>query len=194
MIHEASRIIRAGGLVIFPTTALYGMGVDALNEKALEKVFRIKGRKKNKPLLILVESIESVEDYVEEIPQAARNLMQAFWPGHLTLVFKAKRHLPEILTAGTGKIGIRLPRHPVALALVQQTGGPITGTSANLSEQASVSTIEGLPETILQGADLLLDSGPLKGGAGSTVLDVSCIPPRLIREGNLASQEIFRTI
>lgn len=193
-IQEASRIMRAGGLVIFPTSALYGMGVDAFNEKALEKVFQVKGRGKNNPLLILVERIEALDALVEEIPPVAFVLMQAFWPGNLTLVFKAKNHLPELLTAGTGKIGIRLPRHPVARALVQKAGGPITGTSANLSENPAAFSITMLPEKIFKEADLVLDSGRLSGGIGSTVFDITSSPPRLIREGNLSSAEIFKVL
>lgn len=193
-VEKAARIIRTGGLVIFPTSTLYGMGVDAFNEKALERVFQIKGRGKKKPLLILVENIQAIDALVEDIPPAARILMQAFWPGRLTLIFRAKSHLPEILTAGTGKIGIRVPRNPIAHALVQKSGTPITGTSANLSENPAASSIEMLAENIFREADLILDSGPLPGGIGSTVLDVTVTPPRLIREGSLSSAEIFEAL
>lgn len=184
-IQEAARIICSGGVVVFPTTSLYGLAVDASNPAAVEKLFVIKQRPLDKPILILVPDLGDVQNLVQEIPLAAKQIMTALWPGKLTLIFKADSRLLPGLTAGTGKIGIRLPVYPVARLLVHAVGKPITATSANISGQIGCSRIEDLDPAVAASVDLILDGGPLEGGAGSTVLDVSQDPPVLLREGSI---------
>ncbi|MCW7754638.1 L-threonylcarbamoyladenylate synthase [Desulfobotulus sp. H1] len=193
-IEQAALRIRAGGLVIFPTFCLYGMGVDALRPMAIEKVFKAKGRPGNNPLLILAADLASVMSHVKDVSDEASLLMKSFWPGRLTLVLKAKSHLPAGLTAGTGKIGIRIPEHPVAAALVRAAGGPITGTSANLSGQPGVSSLQDLSPELITTADCVLDAGILHGGPGSTVVDATSSPPLILREGALSADKIFRAL
>jgi L-threonylcarbamoyladenylate synthase len=191
---RASRCIREGGLVIFPTSCLYGIGVDALNPEAIQRVFQAKGRPEIKPLLILVPDMASALNQVEDLSSEALRLMEIFWPGGLTLVLRAKGHLLPSLTAGTGKIGIRIPQHPVAAALVRAVGGPITGTSANLSGQPGAARVADVDPSVRRTADLILDAGPLQGGAGSTVLDMTLSPPRILREGAVSAEKILNAL
>jgi L-threonylcarbamoyladenylate synthase len=184
-ILEAARIICSGGVVVFPTTSLYGLAADASNPEAVEKVFAIKQRPLDKPILILVPNLWDIQGLVQDIPLAAERIMTALWPGNLTLIFKAGSGLLPSLTAGTGKIGIRHPVYPVARFLVRAAGRPITATSANISGQTGCSQIADLDPAVSAAVDLILDAGPLKGGAGSTILDVSQDPPVLLREGSI---------
>ncbi len=182
-IAGASRIILRGGVVAFPTETFYGLGADAGNVKALEKVFQAKGREPHKPLLLLVADPTWVSGLVKEIPAVAESLMNRFWPGPLTLIFEASHRLSPLLTGGTGKVGLRISSHPVAQALVRRVGKAITGTSANLSGQPSAS----LAAEVLRGMggeiDAILDAGQTAGGLGSTLLDVTGERLKIIRRG-----------
>ncbi len=191
VIVEAARIIENGGVVSFPTTCLYGLGADAFNSAAVDRIFRIKSRPADKPLLLLVPGEMVVEDLVKSVPPAAERIMEHFWPGRVTLVFEARDAIPRALTAGTGKIGVRVPGHPAARALVKAVPGPLTGTSANISGQPGLSRSPTPESPIAACLDLILDAGPLKGGAGSTVVDVTGEFPRILREGAAAAREIF---
>jgi L-threonylcarbamoyladenylate synthase len=195
VIQEAARIICSGGVVVFPTTSLYGLAVDASNPAAVEKLFVIKQRPIDKPILILVPDLRDIQNLVQDIPLAAERIMAALWPGKLTLIFKAANGLLPGLTAGTGKIGIRLPVYPVARHLAHAVGKPITATSANISGQIGCSRIADLDPAVAASVDLILDAGPLEGGAGSTILDVTEDPPILLREGSIplsTLNKIFR--
>jgi L-threonylcarbamoyladenylate synthase len=190
IIQEAAAIIQSGGVVIFPTTGLYGLGADADNPAAVERVFDIKQRPSYKPILILIPDIGCLKQIVLDVPESAQAIINVFWPGHITLIFNAGDALSELLTSGTGKIGIRLPIYPVARALVQAVGRPITATSANISAQPGCSRISDLDSSIVQAADLILDAGLLRGGSGSTVLDVTVNPPVMVREGAVSKKRI----
>ncbi len=189
-IARASRIILQGGIVAFPTETFYGLGADAGDVVALQKVFQIKGREENKPLLLLVAGRTWVQDLVKKISPAAEALIERFWPGPLTLVFEASAHLPPILTANTGKVGLRVSSHPVTQALVQAVGRAITGTSANLSGQASPSLAAQVSQALGKKVDAILDGGKTAGGLGSTVLDVSAVLPKIIRQGAISQEEL----
>jgi L-threonylcarbamoyladenylate synthase len=182
-IVQSARAILSGGLVVFPTRCLYGLAADALNEEAVQKVFRAKGRSPENPVLILVRHQDDLKELVTVVPETAAKLMARIWPGGLTLVFPAAETVPAVLTAGTGKIGIRLPSHPVARALVAAVGRPITGTSANVSGRPGCADIELLAERIATSAAVIIDSGALAGGAGSTVVDVTRGEPVILRSG-----------
>jgi L-threonylcarbamoyladenylate synthase len=190
-INAAARIVCSGGVVVFPTTSLYGLAADASNPAAVEKVFAIKQRPVDKPILILVPDIRDIQNLVQDIPDAAVRIMTALWPGNLTLIFKAGIGLLPSLTAGTGKIGIRLPVYPIARLLVRAVGRPITATSANISGLTSCSQITDIDPAVAAEVDMILDAGPLKGGAGSTILDVSQVPPIILRDGSISQNRIF---
>jgi len=194
VIQAAAAAIAAGKVVVFPTRCLYGLGADAFDAQAVEQVFALKQRPDNKPVLVLISSRREVSRLAARVPEVAERLMDAIWPGDLTLVFSARPEVPQTLTAGTGNIGIRLPGHPAAAALVEAAGRPITGTSANLAGAPGVSRIADLPREIADHVDLILDAGPLKGGAGSTVVDVTVDPPRILRQGAVSAAELAQAL
>lgn len=194
IIVKAGKIIQNNGVVIFPAKCLYGVAAAALSEKTVEKVFHLKQRPKDNPILVLIPDKSMLLELVTSIPEKAHKLMDAFWPGNLTLVFEANDNIPERLTAGTKKIGVRIPVHPVAKALVEHLGFPITGTSANLSGKKSCSQADQLDPSIMDHADLVLDAGPLKGGTGSSIVDVTASRVQIIREGEVTIEQIQKTL
>lgn len=189
-IQKSARIILRGGVVAFPTETFYGLAADALNEAALEKIFRIKEREENKPILLLIPDRISVAELAESIPPEAERLMEKFWPGPLTLVFQARAQISGILTGNTGKVGLRVSSHPVAQALVRAVGRAITATSANVSGQPSLSTAGEVFHSLGEKLDGILDGGETAGGLGSTVLDISGPDPKIIREGMIPENEL----
>jgi len=193
IIREAGRILKKGGMVIFPTSGLYGLGVDYNNPTAVSRLFQVKHRNPNKPVLILIHDRETLSELTDAaaIPPAAAALMDRFWPGRLTLVLPAPKTQLKTLTGETGGMGVRLCRHPVARALISEIALPITGTSANISGNAGISDISRLDPRIAGQVDLILDAGPLVGGKGSTIVDVTGQAPRIIREGVISARDIF---
>lgn len=189
-IQRAAGIILDGGVVAFPTETFYGLGADALNEGGVQKIFEAKGRKEDKPLLLLIADPSWVAGLVQEIPPHAQRLMERFWPGALTLVFAAAPHLPPAVTAHTGKVGVRLSSHPVAQALARAAGRAVTGTSANLSGRPGAVLPGEVLETLGAKIDALLDGGRTAGGPGSTVVDVSEAHPRIIRPGAIPEDDL----
>jgi L-threonylcarbamoyladenylate synthase len=189
-IEKARAIILSGGVVAFPTESYYGLGVNATDVAAIRRLFSIKGRRPDQPILILISSPDILPQYVSHIPQVALKLIKMFWPGGLTLVFQAGRNIPSLLTAGSGKIGVRLSSHPVATTLVERTGVPLTGTSANISGRPPCTSAEDVRSSLGRGVDLILDGGKTRGGMGSTILDVTLIPPRIIREGLISQAQL----
>lgn len=183
VIAEAAEIIRSGGVVIFPTTGLYGLGADAGRADAVNRLYTLKGRPGDNPILVLIPHRRVLDSLIQDVPDAAAALMDRFWPGGLTLVLAARPEVPAVLTAGTGRLGVRLPAHPVAAALVAAVGGPITGTSANRSGEPGCASVSDLPAELIDGVDLVLDAGPLRGGPGSTVVDLTVDPPAVRRAG-----------
>ena len=193
-IHAVAQVIRKGGIVAFPTSTLYGLGADANNPRAVASIFDIKGRQSHRPLLILIKDKTCLPELVREIPSKAVLLMEAFWPGGITLVFHAGKQISKRLTGNTGKIGVRVPKHPVAAAIVAQLEEPITGTSANLSGRGGCSDISCLEKQVLAQLDGVVDAGPLKGGRGSTVIDLTIDPPQIIREGTISEDQILSVL
>jgi L-threonylcarbamoyladenylate synthase len=190
-IRKGASIIEEGGIVAFPTESFYGLGVAATDPSALQRLFQIKKRDPSLPILVLISSINELSRYAASIPPEALELARLFWPGGLTLVFEASQGLPSLLTAGTGKIGIRISGHPVAHALTLALTIPITGTSANISGERPCTTAEQVVQFFNGQLDLILDGGITKGTRPSTVLDVTSDPPLLIREGIIRAKEII---
>ncbi len=189
-IRRVSQVLLQGGVAAFPTETFYGLGADARNEEALQKIFQIKGREENKPLLLLIGDRDWLSGLVRNIPPVAGRLMEKFWPGPLTLVFEASPRVSALLTGGTGTVGVRLSPHPVAQALIQAVGRAITATSANLSGQPSASVAAEVFRALGNRVDAILDGGQTAGGLGSTVLDVSSPSPRTIRRGVISQAEL----
>ncbi|MBW2603535.1 MAG: threonylcarbamoyl-AMP synthase [Deltaproteobacteria bacterium] len=190
-IVATSQIIKDGGVIVFPTQYLYGLGADALNVEAVDKVFEIKRRSYHKPLLVLIPHRKDLTKLVRHVSSAAVQIMNCFWPGGVTLIFRAKDTLPANLLADTDKVGIRMPQHPVASALSKAVGCPLTATSANITGGSGCSTVSDIDPRISDKVDLILDAGPVRGGIGSTVVDVTVDPPKILREGAIPAKDIF---
>jgi L-threonylcarbamoyladenylate synthase len=180
---DAGALVETGGLVAFPTESFYGLGADALDADAVARVFGVKGRPESKPLLVLVDSIDMVARLSARVDGRVHALMRRHWPGPLTLVLEAAPGVPASLTAGTGTVGVRLPGHAVARALVRAAGRPITAPSANPSAAPPPLTAAAVREYFDGRVELILDGGPTAGGAGSTVADCTVWPPRVLRQG-----------
>ncbi|UCH20370.1 MAG: threonylcarbamoyl-AMP synthase [Deltaproteobacteria bacterium] len=190
-IREAAEIIKKGGVVLIPTRCLYGLAADAFNAAAVQKIFELKNRPADNPILVLIKTKDELSRVALDVPAYATRIMDRFWPGKVTLIFQARDNLPVALTAGSGKIGVRLPGHPIANAVVQAAPNPITATSANLSGKAGCSHVANLEPEIAEKVDLIIDAGPLIGGVGSTVVDVTESSPRILREGEVSARDIL---
>jgi L-threonylcarbamoyladenylate synthase len=182
-LDKAATVLRHGGLVAFPTETFYGLGAAALDAHAAGRIFEVKARPEDKPLLVLVDSAEMAESLVDEVPVSARRLMTRYWPGPLTLVLRARATVPRAITAGTGTIGVRVSSHPVAQGLVRALGAPVTAPSANPGGAAPPTLAAQVVEYFGGALALVLDSGPTAGGPASTVLDLTVEPARVIRQG-----------
>ena len=192
VIAEAARVIRRGGLVVFPTHGLYGLGGDPFNPASVQRIFDLKGRSAGKALLVLISEITDLDRVALAPNVMAIRLMQHFWPGKLTILLPARKDLPEMLTGGTGKIGVRLVAHPVAAALARAVGAPVTGTSANISGTGGCASVGEIDAGLLRQVDLVLDAGPLAGGPGSTVVDATGTVPLVLREGAVPAEAILK--
>jgi len=189
-VDRARHIILSGGIVAFPTESFYGLAVNASDENAIGRLFKIKKRMDNMPVLVLIPSLEYLKGYVADVPEIALRLIGRFWPGGLTLLFKAGSAISPLLTADTRKIGIRISSHPLAAALARAVDSPITGTSANISGKPGCVTAKEVYSSLGRGVDLILDGGETKGGKGSTILDVTVDPPEIIREGMISRKQM----
>lgn len=191
-IAEAATTIRSGGLVIYPTETVYGLGADACSDEAVAKVFAAKARPLEDPIPVAVNSFELAQRIAELTP-IAELAFKKFLPGPLTVVVKAKpKKISKLVTAGTENIGIRVPDHPVVLKLIEFVGGPITATSANLSGKLAPIAIREALEQLGKRVDVALDSGKCKLGTPSTVVDLSSGLPRVLREGPISRKELSK--
>ena len=182
-IKEAVRIVRAGGLVAFPTETVYGLGADATNPAAVGKIFQAKGRPPTNPLIVHVADIAVGKKYAAEWPKTAQLLAEKFWPGPLTLVLLKSRSIVDEVTAGKNTVGLRVPNHPLALELLRQFNGPLAAPSANRSTRVSPTTAQHVHDELGDKVDLILDGGPCTVGIESTVLDLTVDPPIILRPG-----------
>jgi len=182
--------IKKGKTIAFPTETFYALGVSAYNEEALKKVFKIKGREYGKPLPILIEGEAMLKEVVSEIPAIAPFLINEFWPGGLTLIFKASPETHPLITAHTDTVAVRNPSHPIARMLVKRAECPLTATSANLSGQKSCSSASEVAECLGNAVDLIIDGGRTEGLLPSTIVDLTSTPPKIVREGIISSQRL----
>jgi L-threonylcarbamoyladenylate synthase len=176
-------VIAAGGVVVYPTDTFYGLGVDPANDAALERLFLIKGRKPDQPILLLVPDAAEVEAWAAEVPAEAKRLMKTYWPGPLTLVFKARQDVSKLLTAGTGTIGLRVPGNELTRGLLARVGHALTGTSSNRSGQPAARTADEAFAALGAQVDLVLDGGVTECSMPSTVADVRNDRTVVIRKG-----------
>lgn len=194
VLKRAAAILRDGGVIAFPTETFYGLGADGENREAIEKIFFIKGRTFTKAIPIIIGHPDDVLRLTKTIPEAGKRLIDRFWPGALTLLLEAASHVSERLTAGTGKIGIRLSSNIIATELARALGQPLTATSANISGMKECSTAEEVLADLGNAVDAVIDGGKTPGGKGSTIVDVTMDPPTVVREGVIATSLIFDTL
>ena len=193
-IDVAARQLQSGGVVAFPTDTLYGLGADLFDEDALERIFTIKGRPVDLALPVLLANREQLEMVTGEFPAVATKLADRFWPGPLTLVVRRGKRVPDLATGGRSTLAVRIPNHRVPLALASKLAGPITGTSANLSGEPDLESIEEIERqlgSLLQG---IIRCGPPPMGIPSTVVDVTSNEAKVLREGAILAREILEAV
>jgi L-threonylcarbamoyladenylate synthase len=193
-IKAAAAKLRLGGLVVFPTETVYGLGANALDPAAVARIYRVKGRPATSPLIVHVASVEGAGAVVAEWPAKAAELAERFWPGPLTLVLPKRPAIPEIVTAGLPTVGVRMPDHPVALALIGEAGVPVAAPSANRFSELSPTRVGHLPEAVRAAADWVLDAGPAPLGIESTVVSLAADPPQLLRPGLISKADLEAVI
>jgi len=192
-IRIAADIIKSGGLVAFPTETVYGLGADALNPEAVAKIFEAKNRPLNDPLIVHIADIQDLLRLSNEVYKITLDLVDAFWPGPLTLVLKKSQTVPSIVTAGLETVAVRMPDHPVALSLIRESQTPIAAPSANLFGRPSPTTAQHVLDDLNGRVDLILDAGKTNVGVESTILDLTQTPFRILRPGGV-NLESLRTI
>ncbi|MDH7488857.1 MAG: L-threonylcarbamoyladenylate synthase [Anaerolineae bacterium] len=187
---KAVQTLREGGLVAFPTDTVYGVGALVFNEKAVDRLYLAKVRDPNKAIPVLLSSIRDLHRIAKRVPPAAWQLAGAFWPGALSLVVEKSAHVPDVVTAGGPTVAVRVPDHPLALALIERAGSPLATTSANISGQPASVTADEVEAALGDAVDLILDGGPCPGGVASTVLDLTVTPPRIVRPGPIRWEDL----
>ena len=188
----ASRIVKDGGLVVYPTDTVYGLGCDPFNIKGVKRIFRVKGERR-KPLPILASSIDSVEK-IAFLSQEAKKIAKWFWPGPLTLVVPRKPTLPDLVTCELNSVGVRVPKHDVALQLISLSNGLLVGTSANKTGEKPPRTAHEATQQLGEEVDVILDGGPATLGVPSTVVDLTSKKLRILREGPISFKEISEVL
>jgi L-threonylcarbamoyladenylate synthase len=190
----AVEALQRGEVIVFPTETFYGLGADALNRDAVERIASLKGRNPDSPIAVIVADREMLDQVVIDVPALAKKLIDRFWPGPLTLILPAKPGLPGPLLNREGKIGVRISSHPIATRIARELGRPITATSANPSGKESARTIQEARSYFADKIEVLLDGGMLTGRKGSTVVELIEGKLRIIREGEISAQELRKWI
>jgi len=193
-LQRAVELLRAGGIGAFPTDTVYGLGARIDSETAIKKIFKAKGRSHGQPLPILIADAEQLRQIAAQIPPLAWKLAERFWPGGLTIVVPKAPQISDLISAGGSTVAVRLPKHPVPVALIRGLGMPIIGTSANLSGQPSPVTAEDVITQLGEKLDFVIDGGCCPGGKESTIIDLTQQPPRILREGAIPRKEIEKLL
>lgn len=189
-VRRAAQILRAGGLVAFPTETVYGLGADAANEKAVARLYAVKRRPADHPVIIHFAAAQAAFDWAREVPDAARKLAQKFWPGPLTLILKRSRQARDFVTGAQDTVGLRVPSHPVAQELLRLFDGAIAAPSANRFGLVSPTTAAHVRDDLGKDVDLVLEGGASDVGIESTIVDLSGATPVLLRPGHISKAEI----
>ena len=190
IIARAAAVLRRGGLVAFPTETVYGLGADALNPRAVARIFAVKGRPADNPLIVHIAWKEQLREVARAIPESAWRLAEHFWPGPLTFVLPRHEQVPLETTGGLETVAVRMPDSAIALALIRALGRPIAAPSANLSGRPSPTAAEHVYEDLCGRIELILDGGPTRIGVESTVLDLTTTPPTILRPGGVSPEQL----
>ncbi len=193
-ISYAAEVLKKGGTVAFPTETVYGLGANALDEDAVNRIFAAKGRPSDNPLIVHIWNINQINELVSEIPDIFFKLAEKFWPGPLTLVMKKSSWIPELVTAGLDTVGIRMPNHPAALLLLKYADIPVAAPSANISGSPSPTRVEHVINDLNNKVDVIIDGGDCAVGLESTVLDITGNEPVILRPGGVTPEQIEKTL
>ncbi len=193
-LKEAADLIKAGEIVVFPTETVYGLGADAFNDEAIKKIFIAKGRPADNPLIIHLAKSDDLYDLVAEVPDKARQLMDTFWPGPLTMVLKKSQVVSDEVTSGLDTVAIRLPDHPIAKAFIERAGCPIAAPSANRSGRPSPTETKHVLDDLDGRVAAIITSSDAEIGLESTVIDMTCDPPVVLRPGDVTLSELQRVL
>lgn len=189
-IEKAAEVLRAGGLVALPTETVYGLGANAEDPAAVSRIFQVKGRPPTHPLIVHIGGAEQLDEWVEEVPATARLLAEHFWPGPLTLVLRRGRRVPLEATGGLETVAVRVPDHPLALALLETFGGGVTAPSANRFGSVSPTTAHHVRAELGDAVDFVLDGGPCEVGVESTIVDATGEVPSILRPGGVTREDL----
>ena len=189
-ISECAKLIKEGKLVVFPTETVYGLGVNALDDNAVKKIFIAKGRPSDNPLIVHISDRNMLETVVKDIPEQAKKLMRCFWPGPLTIIFNKKEIVPHSVTCNLSTVAVRMPSHPIARQLIKESGVPIAAPSANISGKPSTTTAQHVIDDLRDKVDAIIDGGESNIGLESTVIDVSGKIPTLLRPGGITLEQL----
>ena len=194
IIQKAAKIIKKGGLVAFPTETVYGLGANALNKRAVKKIFEIKGRPLDNPIIVHIADVKDIFKLAKSIPKEAEILIKKFWPGPLTLVLFKKKIIPDEVTANSNTVAIRMPKNKIALELIKTAKIPLAAPSANLAGKPSPTTAQHVFEDLGNKVDLILDGGKTKIGVESSVVDLTVHPPQILRPGGVSFEELKKVL
>ncbi len=193
-IRYCAEVLKVGGLVAFPTETVYGLGANALDEKAVKSIFEAKGRPSDNPLIVHISDKDKLKGLVSDIPPEALALTDRFWPGPLTVILRKSALVPATITAGLDTVAVRMPSHPVALALIKESGLPVAAPSANTSGKPSPTNAKHVIDDLLGKVDVIIDAGISKIGLESTVLDLTTDPPTVLRPGGITLKQLKSVI
>jgi L-threonylcarbamoyladenylate synthase len=193
-VQEIVQCLRAGGIIVYPTETFYGMGALFTRESALKRLFAIKQRDAEKPVLLLIPDVSFITNVTATVPPAFKILAELFWPGPLTLLVKALPHLSPLITGSNRTVGIRVSSNFFVQHMLALLQDGITSTSANISGDISPSSIEEIPDLLLNSVDIVIDCGKTPGGRPSTVFDISSSPYKTVREGAISTSEIMKRL
>lgn len=193
-LEEPAQIIKNGGIVVFPTETVYGIGANALNAEAVKKIYEIKKRPLSKPITLLVNSIDMIERVAKDITPFEYAIIKKFFPGPLTIILQKKDVVPDIVTSGGSTVGIRMPANEIALELINRAGVPLATPSANISDKPSKTNIKDVMSDFPEGVDCFIDGGKSKIGVASTIVQVIDGVPRMLRQGTITEEQINKLI
>ena len=193
-ISRAVRVLRDGGVIAFPTDTVYGVGAHAIQPAAVERLYVVKKRPRDKAIPLLLPDVDALSQVAASIPDVAYALAKQFWPGALTVVLHRAMGVPDAVTAGGATVAVRVPDHQVVRALLAALSAPLAATSANLSGQPAPDTARGVLAQLDGRIDLLLDGGTCPGGVASTVVDLTVSPPRILRVGEISERQIHDAV
>lgn len=190
-LKEVARTIKQGGVVVFPTETVYGIGANGLNANAVKRIYEVKQRPLNKPISLLVNGTDMINEIAQDITDLEKALIKEFFPGPLTIILKKKDIVPNIVTANSNTVGVRMPSNEIALKLIEYTGVPIATPSANISGKPSGTNMEDIMKDFEGEVDYFIDDGPSKIGISSTIVQVIDGVPHILRQGKITEEQIM---